>query len=70
MFSVIRLEGYMNFFIAIGMFMKVLYLPSTTVVKTEVFEERFLRKLFLILHFQSLGTMTQFLFNSRIGNET
>ena len=31
----------MNFFI--GMFLQVLYLPSTTVVKTEDFDERFLR---------------------------
>ena len=42
----------MNFFI--GMFLQVLYLPSTTVVKTEDFEEGFLRSFCLILHFQSL----------------
>ena len=48
MFSVIRLEGYMNFFI--GMFLQALHLASTTAVKTEYFEEGFLQ-LFLILHF-------------------
>ena len=67
MFSVIRLVGYMNFFI--GMFLQVLYLPGTTVVKIEDLEEEFL-KCFLTLHFQSLGAMTHFLFRSRVGNET
>ena len=43
----------MNFFI--GMFLQVLNLPRTTVVKTEDIEERFLSSIFLILHFQSLG---------------
>ena len=56
----------MNFFI--GIFLKVLFLPSTTVVKTRSWRGTF--KVFLILHFQSLGTMTQFLFKSRLGNET
>ena len=58
----------MNFFT--GMFLQVLYLPSTTVVKTEDLEEGFLRSFFLILHFQSLEPMTQFLFKSRAGNVT
>ena len=58
----------MNFFI--GMFLQVLYLPSTTFFQTEDLEEGFLRSFsFLILHFQSLGTMTQFLFKCRVGNE-
>ena len=52
----------MNFFI--GMFLQVLNLPRTTVVKTEDLEERFLSSIFLILRFQSLGNMTQFLFKS------
>ena len=57
----------MNFFT--GMFLQVLYLPSTTFVKTEDLEEGFLRSFsFLILRFQSLGTMTQFLFKCRVGN--
>ena len=43
-FSVIRLEGYVNFFIR--KFLHVLYFPSTSVVKTENFEEGFLRSLF------------------------
>ena len=34
----------MNFFT--GMFLQVLYLPSTIVVKTEDFEEEFLRSFF------------------------
>ena len=68
MFSVIRLKAYMNFFIV--MFLQLLYLPNTTVGKTEDHEEGFLRSFFLILPFQSLGTMTQFLFKSRVGNET
>ena len=58
----------MNLFI--GMFLLVLYLPSTTVVKTQDLEEGFLRSFFSFLHFRSLGTMTQFLFKSRVGNET
>ena len=58
----------MNFFI--GMFLLVLYLPSTTVVQTEDLEEGSLRSFFSFLHFWSLGTMTQFLFKSRVGNET
>ena len=33
MFSVIRLEGYINFFL--GKVLQVFYFPSTTVVKTE-----------------------------------
>ena len=36
--------GYMNFFIV--MFLQALYLPSTTVVKTEYLEEEFLRNFF------------------------
>ena len=51
-------------------FLKVLCLPSTTVVKTEDFEKGFLISFFLILHFQSLGTMAQFPLKSRVGNET
>ena len=58
----------MNFFI--GMFLQVLYFSSITVFKTEDLKERFLRIFFLILHFQSLGTFTQFLFTSRVGNDT
>ena len=57
-------------FVFTGMFSQFLYLPSTTVVKTEDLEERFLRSFFFILHFQSLGTMIQFLFKSRVGDET
>ena len=68
MCSVIRLESYMNFFT--GMFLQVLYLPGTIVAKTEDLEEGFLRKFFLILLFQSLGTLTQFLLKSRVGNDT
>ena len=55
---------------SITMFLKVLFLPSTTAAKTEDIEEGFLRSLFSILHFQSLGTMTQFLFKSLVGNKT
>ena len=44
MFSVIRLEGSMNFFV--GMFLQVLYLLSTTVVKAKDLEEEFLRSFF------------------------
>ena len=58
----------MNFFI--GMFLQVLNLPRTTVVKTEDLEERFLSSTFLIFHFQSLGNMTQFLFKSGVGNKS
>ena len=58
----------MNFFI--GMFLQVLNLPRTTVVETEDLEERFLSSTFLILHFQSLGNMTQFLFKSGVGNKS
>ena len=57
----------MNFFI--GMFLQVLNLPRTTVVKTEDLEERLLST-FLIFHFQSLGNMTQFLFKSGVGNKS
>ena len=65
-FSVIRLKCYMNFFT--GMFLQVLYLPRTTAAQTMDLEEGFLR--ILILAFQSLGTMTWFLFKSHVGNET
>ena len=58
----------MNFFI--GIFLQALYLPNITVVNTEDLGERFLRSVFLILHFQSLGTMNQFPFKSRVGSET
>ena len=58
----------MNF--SIRMFLQVLYLPSNTAAKTEDIEEGFLRSFFSILHFQSLGTMTQFLFKSLVGNKT
>ena len=44
MFTAIRLEGYFNFFI--GMFLQLLYLPSTTVVKTEDLEDGLLRSFF------------------------
>ena len=44
MFSVIRLEGYINFFI--GKFFQVLHFPSTAVVKTKNFEEGFVRSYF------------------------
>ena len=57
----------MNFLI--GMFLQVLYLPSTTVVNTKDLEERFLRSFFSILYFQLLGTMTKFVFKFRVGNE-
>ena len=67
MFDVIRLEGYMNFLI--GMFLQVIYLPSTTVVNTKDLEKRFLRSFFSILYFQLLGTMTKFVFKFRVGNE-
>ena len=66
MFSIIRLEGYLNFFI--GIFLQVLYLPSITVVKTEDPED--FEVFFLMLQFQSFGTMTHFLFKSPVGNET
>ena len=56
----------MNFFI--GIFLQVLYLPSITVVKTEDPED--LEVFFLMLQFQSFGTMTHFLFKSPVGNET
>ena len=67
-FSVIRLEGEVNFFT--GKFLQVLYFPSTAVVKIENLEEGFLRSIFSIFCFQSLGIMTQFFFKSRVGNET
>ena len=57
-------------FVFTGMFSQFLYLPSTTVVKTEGLEEGFFRSFFLILHFQSLRIMSQFLFKSRVGGET
>ena len=66
-FDVIRLEGYMNFLI--GMFLQVLYLPSTTAVNTKDLEERFLRSFFSILYFQLLGTMTKFVSKFRVRNE-
>ena len=68
MFSVIIVEGYVNFFI--GKVLQVLYFSSNAVIKTENLEEGFLSFFFLILHFQSLGTMTQFPFKSWVGNET
>ena len=46
----------MNFFT--GMFLQVLYLPRTTVATTVDLEEGFSRIFFLILVFESLGTMT------------
>ena len=60
LFIVMRFEGYMNFFT--GMFLQVL--------QAEDPEKEFLRSLFLILYFQSLGSMIQFLFKSCGGNET
>ena len=68
MFSVIKLEVCVNFFI--GKVFQVLYFSSNAVVKTENLEEGFREVSFLILPFQSLGTMTQFLFKSRVGNKT
>ena len=60
LFIVIRFKGYMNFFT--GMFLQVL--------QAEDPEKGFLRSLFLILYFQSLESMIQFLFKSCEGNET
>ena len=57
----------MNF--SIRMFLQVLYLPSATAAKTEDLEEELLKSFFPALHFQSLGTMTQFLFKSPVGNK-
>ena len=68
MFSVNRVKGYMNFFN--GMSLQVLYLSSTIAFKTEDLEEGFFKKFFfLILHFQSLGTMTEFPFKFCVGNK-
>ena len=39
-------------------------------LKQKILKKSFWEVLFLILHFQSLGTMTQFLFRSRVGNKT
>ena len=66
MFSVIRLEGYLNFFV--GMFLQVSYIPITTVVKTEDYEEGFLRTFFNFA-FHSVSCI-QFLFKSREGDKT
>ena len=54
----------------IRIFLQVFYLPSTTIVKIEHLQEGFLRSFILILHFQSLRTVTEFLFKSFVGKET
>ena len=42
----------------------------TLLLKQKILERDFWEVFSFILHFQSLGTMTQFLFKSRVGNET
>ena len=66
-FSVNRLKSYINFFN--GMSLQVLYLSSNVALKTEDLEEVFFKSFFSILHFHSLGTMTQFPFKFRVGNK-
>ena len=68
MFSVIRLIGAVNFFIV--KFLQVLYFPSTAAIKTENPEEEFLGSFHSNLRFQLLKIIPQFLFRSRVGNET
>ena len=51
-------------------FLQVLYFPSTAAIKIENLEEEFLGSFYSNLRFQLLKIMTQFLFKSRVGNET
>ena len=67
MFSVIRLDYVISL---LERFCKSLIFPVTLLLKQKIFKRDFCEVSFLILRFQSLGTMTQFLFKSRIGSET
>ena len=52
-FSVIRLEGYVNFFI--GKVLQLLYFPSNAVFKTENLREGFLRSFFFYFALPVIG---------------
>ena len=54
MFSVIGLDGYINFFT--GIFLQVLYLPSPTGAKTENLEEGFLWSFFINFAHSVIGS--------------
>ena len=63
MFSVIRLEVKVNFFI--GKFLEVLFSLVLLLLKQKILKGDFWEVSFLILCFQLLGIMTRF----RVGNE-
>ena len=67
-FSGIRLESFVNFFI--DKVLQVLYFPGNALLKHKVLQVDFWELYFLILHFQSLGTLSRFLTKSHVGNET
>ena len=66
-FSVIRLEGEVNFFVR--NFLQTLF-SSTAVVKKKIMKENLWEVSLLILCFQSFKNITQFLFKPCAGNET
>ena len=57
-FTAIRLEGYVNFFI--GKVLQVLYFPSNAFVKTEDLEEGFLRRFFSDFELPVIGNYDSF----------
>ena len=57
----------MNFFT--GMFLRAVYIPSTTIVKRYL-KEGFLRSFFFNFALSVIGNYAQFLFKSCVGNET
>ena len=67
-FSIIRLEGYVNFFI--GKVSQVLCFPGNSVAKIENLVEGFLRSFFPNFAHSVIGTVTQCLFKCRVGNKT
>ena len=64
------LSDWVTWFFLLERFCKSFIFLVMLLLKQEIFKRDFYEISFLILRFQSLGTMTQFLFKSRVGSET